>query len=93
MGCFRSLNLEGRTCEICNSQEIEEEFNFIISCNAYIEIRQVIYNCITSKIEEFIYFNDSEKNIHIVNIPIYSGYSLNIDLPIFQCQQCLVPFS
>ncbi len=36
--CFRSLNHEERTCKICNSQEIEDEFYFIIYCNAYIEI-------------------------------------------------------
>ncbi len=44
-----------------NSQEIDDEFHFIISYNAYIEIRQVMYNCITSKIEEFFHFNDREK--------------------------------
>ncbi len=38
-GGFRSLNLEERTCKICNSQEIEDGFHFIISSNAYIEIR------------------------------------------------------
>ncbi len=37
-GCFRILNLEERTCKICNSQEIEDEFHFVISCNAHIEI-------------------------------------------------------
>ncbi len=65
-GRFRSLNLEERTCKICYSQEIEDEFHFIISCNAYIEIRQVMYNCITSKIEEFIDFTDRIFFIHIM---------------------------
>ncbi len=53
-------------CKICDSQEIEDEFHYIISCNVYIEIRQVIYNCITSKIEEFIHFNDRENFILIM---------------------------
>ncbi len=46
-------------------QEIEDEFYFIISCNAYIEIRKVMYNCITSKIEECIHFHNREIFIHI----------------------------
>ncbi len=46
-GHFRSLDLEERIYKVCNSQEIEEEFQFIISCNAYIEIQQVMHNCIT----------------------------------------------
>ncbi len=50
----------------CNSQEIEDEFHFVISYNAYIEFRQVMYNCITSQIEEYIHFNDRERIIHIM---------------------------
>ncbi len=65
-GRFRSLNLKERTCKICNSQEIEHKCHFIISCNAYIEIQQVMYNCITSKLEEFIHFNNREIFIHIM---------------------------
>ncbi len=64
-GRFRSLNLEERTCKICTSQDIEDEFHIIISCNPYIEIQQAVYNCITSQIEEFIHFNHREKVIHI----------------------------
>ncbi len=62
-GRFRSLNLDERICIICNSQHIEDEFHFIVSCNAYIEIRQVLYNFITSKIEEFTFM--IEKNLFI----------------------------
>ncbi len=46
---------------MCDSQEIEDEFHFVISCNAYIENRQVMYNCIISQIEEFIHLNNREK--------------------------------
>ncbi len=53
--------------EFCHGiHGLENLFYLIISCNAYIEIRQVMYNCITSKIEEFIHFNDREKIIHIM---------------------------
>ncbi len=65
-GHFRSLNLEERICKICNSQEVEVEIPFIISCNAYREFRQVMYKCITSPIEEFIHFNDRENIIYIM---------------------------
>ncbi len=52
---------------------VEDEFHFVMSCNAYIEIQQVMYNFITYKIEEFILFNDREKIIHIM---IYEWKSL-----------------
>ncbi len=45
---------------------VEDEFHFVMSCNAYIEIQQVMYNCITSQIEEFIHFSNRETFIHIV---------------------------
>lgn len=54
------------TCKVCNWKEIEDECHFVISCNVYIEIPQIMYNSITSKIKEFIHFNDRKNVIHIM---------------------------
>ncbi len=43
---------------------MEDEFHFVICCNAYIDIQQVLYNCMTSQIEEFIH--DIENILHIM---------------------------
>ena len=38
-GRFRGTILEERTCQVCNSQVIEDEFHFISVCNEYKELR------------------------------------------------------
>ena len=29
-----------RTCKVCTSQEVEDEYHFLLLCNAYLDIRQ-----------------------------------------------------
>ncbi len=59
-GRFRGTALEERTCQICNSQSIEDEFHFILICNEYNELRIKLFNSIKYKVETFEYLDNSE---------------------------------
>ncbi len=63
---FRGTELEERTCLICNSQSIEDEFHFLI-CNEYNELRIYLFNNIKyNKVETFEYLNNRETFLHIM---------------------------
>ncbi len=65
-GRFRGTALEERTCQICNSQSIEDEFHFILICNEYNELRMNLFNSIKYKVETFEYFDNIENFFHIM---------------------------
>ncbi len=65
-GRFRGLDLEDRTCQICNTQEIEDELHFICACNEYNNPRQILYNKISEKSNEFNVLTDKDKFIFIM---------------------------
>ncbi len=49
-GRFRGTALGERTCQICNSQSIEDEFHFNLICNEYNELRINLFNSIKYKV-------------------------------------------
>ena len=61
---YRKLNIEERTCLICNSNAIEDEVHFICNCIAYSEPREMLYN--KSDIQNFDNLPDVEKFTVIV---------------------------
>ncbi len=63
---FRGTALEERTCRICNSQSVEDEFHFILICNEYDELRINLFNSIKYKLETFEYLDNREKFVHIM---------------------------
>ncbi len=65
-GRFRGTALEERTCQICNSQSIEEELHFILICNEYNELRINLFNSIKYKVETFEYLVNRDKCVHIM---------------------------
>ncbi len=66
MGRFRGTALEERTCQICNSQSIEDEFHFILICNEYNELRINLFNSIKCKVQTFEYLDNRDKFVHIM---------------------------
>ncbi len=65
-GRVRGTALEERTCQICNSQSIEDEFHFILFCNQYNEMRINLFNSIKCKVETFEYLDNREEFVHIM---------------------------
>ena len=59
-GNVRRLQVEKRTCQMCNSQEIEKEFQFIMVCPACNDYRAHLFNSITMSYE-FITMTMEEK--------------------------------
>jgi len=52
-GRFNQTKLEERTCEICNTPEIEDEFHFLCVCNKYNNLRENMYQTTSEKYVEF----------------------------------------
>ena len=64
---YRKLNIEERTCLICNSNAIEDEVHFLCTCIAFSEPREVLYNNVKSEIQNFDNLDDVEKLAVIVS--------------------------
>ena len=64
---YRKLNIEERTCLICNSNAIEDEVHFLCNCIAFSEPREVLYNNVKSEIQYFDNLDDVEKLAVIVS--------------------------
>lgn len=48
MGQYRRLCLDERTCELCNTMEIEDEFHFIAKCPMFEQKRKELFDRITN---------------------------------------------
>ncbi len=66
IGRFRGTALEERTCQICNSQSIADEFHFILICYEYNKLRNNLFNSIKYKVETSEYFDNREIFVHIM---------------------------
>ena len=56
-GQTRSLKLEERVCSICSSGEVEDEYNFLLKCNVFSDIRVDYISNIMRNNADFINFN------------------------------------
>ncbi len=77
-GRFRVTKVENRTCLICNSKEIEDEYHFVSICKEYI-FRQSLYNKINEKSDIFRNLDTKEKFIFIMKTEwkLLSKYLVN----------------
>ena len=68
-GNVRHLQVEERTCQMCNSHEIENEFHFLLVCPFYNDYRANLFNSIRvshefntmTMDEKFIFLNKMYK--------------------------------
>ena len=58
---FRKLNVEERTCLICNIGDIENETHFLCKCSAYEIPRHNLYNIIVKHFPNFRKMSDEDK--------------------------------
>ena len=66
IGRYRNIQLNERTCKICNSNEIEDEFHVICICNVYQSFRDILYSEIEQKHNNFQNYNTENKFIEIM---------------------------
>ena len=60
-GQVRKLKPQERLCEICNSNEIEDEIHFVCRCTQYVEQRNILCNVVQQKLPNFALFNVEQK--------------------------------
>ena len=48
-GRWSNLNLQDRTCKLCDSESIEDELHFLIQCSHYDDLRSSLYNIVREK--------------------------------------------
>ncbi len=57
---YHNIRLEERKCELCQSNEIEDEIHFICRCNFLNVKHTALFNSISETFDEFIHFNETK---------------------------------
>ena len=60
IGRYRNIELSNRTCQICNA-EVEDEIHFLLTCDAYAEARNKLYQKASSFENAFPEYDVFEK--------------------------------
>ncbi len=56
-GRFRGTQLDDRICQLCDTQEVEDEIHFVCKCNLYNGLRKTIYRTVEHKHTDFYMYN------------------------------------
>ncbi len=62
-GRFRGTQLDGRICQLCDTQEVEDEIHFVCKCNLYNDLRKTMYRTVEHKHSDF-YMYDKKTNLY-----------------------------
>ena len=65
-GRYSGLSVHERTCNICNSNENEDDIYFLFKCSCYHDLRQSLINKATETKANFLLINDVEKLRYVV---------------------------
>jgi hypothetical protein len=60
-GRYQNKSLEDRTCEVCNTNVIEDEVHFVCKCPIYDHLRAELFNSLN-----IAHLSDVEKLIYLV---------------------------
>ena len=66
-GRYSNTPLESRTCNVCNNDTIEDEFHFLIQCNAYCHLRNSLYVKANAINVNFNLMTDHEKFLFLLS--------------------------
>ena len=66
-GKLRNLKPEERVCEICETNNIENEYHFLCICPKYAKERSIMYNSLSKKYPEFNFLTNDDKFYYILN--------------------------
>ena len=73
-GRYRNIERSQRLCKVCNANEIEDEFHFILRCNLYDDLRKLFIKSYYYKrpsVFKLIQLLSSENIIDINNLGKY----------------------
>ncbi len=65
-GRYHNIRLEECTCELCQSNEIEDEIHFICRYNFLNVKHTALFNSISETFDQFIHFNDTKTFIFLM---------------------------
>jgi 23S rRNA-/tRNA-specific pseudouridylate synthase len=66
-GRFNQTKLEDRTCQICNTPIVEDEFHFLCICICYDDLRQTMFNNVSEKFPIFANMNVNERFLFLMS--------------------------
>ena len=67
MGRYINIPVEDRICCVCDSNEVESEIHFLISCSRYSQQRQSFFQTISTIYSDFMDKDDETKFIVIMS--------------------------
>ncbi len=53
-------------CQLCDTQEVEDEIHFVCKCNLYNYLRQTMYRIVEHKHTDFYMYDNKYKVIFLV---------------------------
>ena len=65
VGRYHNIPLDNRTCQVCNTGVIEDEFHFVCICPHYTRLRNVMYESAKKINDNFEGLDDKEKFIFL----------------------------
>ena len=69
-GKYRRLEINERTCNLCNNEEIENEMHFLLHCTSYENERRELFDKARNKNEKFMTLTENEKFIYLLSTVI-----------------------
>ncbi len=66
IGRFRDTQLDDRICQLCDTQEVEDENHFVCKCNLYNDLRKTMYRTVEYKHTDFYMYDIKNKFIFLV---------------------------
>ncbi len=65
-GRFKGTQLDERICQLCGTQEVEDEIHFVCKCNLYNDLRKIMYRTGEHKHNDFHMYVNKDKFIFLV---------------------------
>ncbi len=63
-GRSRNVKVEERVCRVCKNGDVENEFHFVCTCNAYTTLRNMMYDTINDV--TFYNMTDRDKFVYLM---------------------------
>ena len=77
VGSYNQISRDNRLCQVCGSNQIEDEIHFLFHCSKYSIIRGNFYNKIQTLIPSIRQLPVNEQIIELMNS---SNYFINLQL-------------
>ena len=77
LGRYNQVSRDNRLCQVCGSNQIEDEIHFLFHCSKYSIIRNNFYNKIQTLIPNIRQLSVNEQIIELMNS---SNYFINLQL-------------